>query len=177
MAGTLAGERRLLTLDLRRGIWHAEDDPGFVSLCRWKDALFGVTGAGRIFCLSPAAAEGAYPFGADGPFAFPPEAAVRWYAETGTLVPSSPSFFLRGITFRLDSEEEAAFEVRVKGRDEKRWRRVCKKKGVFSGTFTVPVLGGKCDGVRLRFEGEGGVRMTGFSLKTDGGGEVNGLGR
>ena len=164
-------ERRLLVYDLDLGLWQTEDDPGLLSLAPFRGAILGVTQAG-VFSEAGEAPPG----GAFGTQTVS-EGDVRWFAETGLLVPDSPSFYLRRLTLRASSEGEAKLSVCLRGSPKEAWRRVFTRKGTFEGTFSLPLLGKKLDGVALRLEGEGALRIGALTLTTAAGGEVDRNGR
>ena len=165
-------ERRLLVYDLDLGLWQTEDDPGLLALSPSGGALLGFLQTGA---LSPDAdsAPGGGAFGA----ASTAEGDVRWFAETGLLVPNEPSFYLRALTLRAGSEGEAKLTVFLRGSPKEAWQCVFTRRGTFEGTFSAPVLGKKRDGVYLRLEGEGALRIDALTLTTAGGGEVDRNGR
>ena len=147
-------ERCLFVYDTESGLWHKEDELPVTQF--WSG------GAELYYLGSPKGPLGCIRQETDSD-------GVRWYAETGDLLPrlGLRRYLSRlRITARLDPGAEFRVFVSCDGGP---WER----KGSFFGNRTrslvFPVWPRRCDRLRLRFEGSGGMELQQISFLVEAG--------
>ena len=147
-------ERCLFVLDTGTGVWHKEDELPLVQFWSRGEVLYYLSRPnGPLGCIT-----------GDGD-----SDGVRWYAETGDLLPrlGTRRYVSRlRITARLDPGAEFRVFVSCDGGP---WER----KGSFFGnrllSLVFPIWPRRCDRLRLRFEGCGGMELRQISFLTEAG--------
>lgn len=145
----------LFCFDVQKGLWMHEDDLHAEMFDRWGDSLYALAG-NRIVDLN----------GVDGT----KEDRVLWSAETGIIhYEQSVSGYGRQqiryisrFNLRLNMALDASMHVYVEYDSSGLWQPIGNIRLPQTGTVTVPVRPRRCDHMRLRFEGQGEVRM--FSI-------------
>ena len=141
----------LFVYDTRKGIWHKEDNfeaRGFISTS--SDLYtYKTTSSKKAFDLvALCGSEEKY------------ENKVKWYAETGKIGLSNTSKKkLKNIKVRLSVPVGSRARISVEYDSSGRWEQVYMKSGTRLDAFSVPIKPKKCDHFRLKFEGEGDVKI------------------
>lgn len=151
------GAGALFVFDTDSGCWYREDELDFPAAYGAGSQLYLLQRLGGPLLL----AEGA-----------PDSRGVDWWAETGELVPrlGTRRFVSRvQVTARLDP----GAELRVcLSRDGGPWLRVGELRGSRLQTVTLSVPDRRCERLRLRLEGSGGMELHSLSWLTEAGSDV-----
>ena len=146
----------LFVLDTETGRWDREDDASFLSAYSSGELLYLLPQAGPLLCVGEAQ----------------DSRNVRWWAETGDL---PPRMALRRYVTRLQvtARLEPGAELRVLvSRDGGPWVFGGELQGndLAARTLSLPSL--RCQRLRLRLEGRGGMELHRLSWVTEAGSDV-----
>ena len=137
------GQWELLVYDLRRKLWHREDDLGVEAFCACRGELFAQeAGTGRVLTM----------LGSGEPV----EEKVSWMAETGDLgVTEQERRYLQRLQLSLFLPLGSQLRVSARYDNEEHWTPLCSLRGTGMKQFSLPVRPRRCGKFRLRLEGEG----------------------
>lgn len=147
----------VFVLDTDTGLWYREDDLGF------SDAW---SGGGRLYLL---------PMAGLGLLCMDPEAdsrGVEWWAETGDLLPhiAQRRYVTRlQLTAKLDPGSELRAYLSYDGGP---WLSAGRMTGGSLRAVTLPLFARRCQRLRLRLEGSGGMELHSLSWLTEQGSDV-----
>lgn len=139
-----AGKWNLLTYDLRRQLWHREDNVAFGFLVSAGHHLFAAeTGShGSVWDLTGGVGTA--------------EETVHWRVRTGDLMLASPDRkYISRLTLRLSLEPGSKLEIYARYDHEDLWVRLGTAYGRRLGSFSLPVRPRRCDQLQLELRGEG----------------------
>ena len=140
-------EYYLFVYDTKRGIWHREDDLGFLYLCSCRDDLYGANDNTIISLLK-------------GDDLEEKEDSVQWMAETGEIGISSPDMkYVSRINIRMSMAEGSRLDIFAEYDSNGDWFSVCDLYGTDLRSFSIPVRPMRCDHMKLRFVGVGDARI------------------
>ena len=133
----------LLVYDVRRGLWHQEDDLGARFLCRCRQGLYCADREGRLLELT-GTAEGEK------------EEEVSWMAESGIIGVTLPgNKYLSRISLRMLLNPGSTVTVKVQYDSQGPFKTLGTVTGMHLRSFVIPVVPRRCDHLRLRLEGRG----------------------
>ncbi|MBQ3215372.1 MAG: hypothetical protein IJB11_04550 [Oscillospiraceae bacterium] len=140
--------RHLFVYDAQRKLWHREDN--FPMECIWGNSGFVAASDGvRILDISSG-------FVQEGRM----EEPVRWMAETGEIGLDTPDRkYISRLDLRLSMEVGAELTVYVQYDTEPEWVALGSIRGTSLQSFSLPLRLRRCDHLRLRFEGEGDIKI------------------
>lgn len=131
----------LLVYDLKRGLWHREDDLCLRHLVSADQSLYGL-GSSRLWDLT----------GNSGT----KEEAVRWSAVTGDLCqPSGDRQYLSRVNLRLSLEVGSQLDIYARYDHNPLWVKLGTVYGTSPDSFSLPVRPRRCDHLQLKLEGQG----------------------
>lgn len=136
----------LLVYDRAVGLWHREDALRIASFCACRGRLYAQEeGSGRVLTL----------VGGDG------DEVVTWSVTTGPLGLRLPEQkYVSRLLLRLQLEHGARLSVSVCYEDA--WEEQFFLEGKGLRSYQIPLRLRRCDHVRLRLQGRGGMKL--FSL-------------
>ena len=151
------GSDSLFVLDTDTGLWHREDELRFCAAYESGDRLYLLPALGRgLLCVGEAA----------------DSQGVLWWAETGEL---APKLALRRYVTRLQisARLDPGASMRVYlCFDGGPWLRKGELRGNRLQTLTLPITPRRCQRLRLRLEGSGGMELHSLSWLTEPGSDV-----
>lgn len=141
--------------DVKNGLWMHEDDLHAECFAACGDELY-CQSANRIIAIN----------GTEGVL----EAVPDWIAETGIMhyeqtVKGAGARRVRYVSrynIRLSMEQTARMQIYIEYDSSGLWNPAGNVRVNNTGAFTIPVIPRRCDHLRLRFEGQGDVRV--FSI-------------
>lgn len=151
------GSPYLFVLDTGTGVWHKEDLLRFRMTFQDGEQLYytSVLG-GTLYCIGSAD-------DSDG---------VQWWAESGELAPKTAlhRYISRiRLSVRLDPDAELRVLISYDGGP---WQENGSLRNSLRKSVSFPVVSRRCDRVRLRLEGSGGMELQSMSWLTEKGSDV-----
>ncbi len=156
-----AGTWSLYVLDTGKGVWHRQDDAHALAFAPLNGEMYMLCQNGALYALN-------------GTAGAPEPDEVTWYAETAEMGYDYPGhqylsrFLLR---MRLDSGAECRFLVQYDSDG------VWLERGTLRGNgrtnlLLMPIVPRRCQHMKIRLEGSGGMRLYGMArvLSAGGGG-------
>lgn len=147
----------LFVYDTARELWHREDETHFRCTAYFQGCLyyvaenaFGERIGGVSVCTN-----------------------VPWFAESGMLGLDLPEQKRIGrLTLRLQLELDAQVRISVQYNSDGVWHEKAALFGNRLQSATVPIVPVRCDHLRLRLEGIGGVRLYSITYQTQQGSDI-----
>ena len=140
-----AGAWSLFVYDTAKGLWHKEDETRFFSACEYQNRLYYLgtetTGAMMIGGVDVCS-------------------NVEWMAESGNiglLTPDQKRVTRIVLRLRLDAGAQARIFVQYNSGDN--WIQKAKLVGDGLGTVTVPIIPIRCDHMKIKMTGIGGMEL------------------
>ena len=153
----------LFVYDFEKKLWHREDDIALKALCSdGRNSLYAVTvdGLKIVDLLGGVGEKDAQP--------------VRWMAETGELgLESADQKYISRLTLRLSMEPGAELTVYAQYDMEQEWVPLGSIRGTDLRSFSLPIRPRRCDHLRLKFEGEGNVKLYSITKTIEEGSEIS----
>lgn len=149
----------LYVLDTDKGIWHRQDDAHALAFAPLNGEMYMLCQNGTLYAL-------------DGMAGTPEPDEVTWYAETAEMGYDYPGhqylsrFLLR---MKLDSDAECRFLVQYDSDG------VWLERGALRGNgrtnlLQMPIVPRRCQHMKIRLEGSGGMRLYGIARVLSAGG-------
>lgn len=140
------GAWTMFTYDTAKRIWHKEDAV--------KPMAFAVKD-GELYYIDEESSELVCVSGAEGT----EETSLAWMAESGVIgFEQAGQKYISRFVFRAELEKGAELRLEIRY-DEGPWQ----KRGCFTrpglGSFVLPVMPRRCDHLRIRLSGHGGVKI------------------
>ena len=137
----------LFVYDLKKGLWHKEDDTQATVFATWQGDLFYIDyGDKQIKSVRGSGAK--------------EHKEVAWEAETGIIGISTPD---KKYISRMDVRMQLAIGTRVIFSAEYDssgvWEPLFMMNGTSLDSFSVPIRPRRCDHLRLRIEGNGDAKI------------------
>ena len=133
----------LFVYDTKKGLWHREDGTQVDAFCSCRNELYYIPHGGSSIKTM---------FGSGTVDADP----VKWMAETGTLMTSSPDkkYISRlNVRMSLDLGTIVRFYIQYDSTGE--WHHAATMTGTSLRSFSIPIRTRRCDHLKLRIEGKG----------------------
>lgn len=135
----------LFVYDTARNLWHREDgfhSLGFASLA---GVLYAIDGRANVIRAMAGV---------------PSQERVRWLAQTGELgLGEAEMQYISRITLRLTLEPGASMDISAQYDLSGEWEPLAHIRGTDLRSFSIPVRPRRSDYLRLRFQGEGNVKL------------------
>jgi len=140
-------------LDTDTGLWYREDATALGQTAEFDGKLWSVRQDGSVECVDPQQST----------------QGVRWFAETGDLLPALQT--KRSVTrvqlrLSLELNAEARIYASFDGGD---WEYKGAVRGNRRGSRLFPIVPRRCENLRLRLEGVGGMKLESLSYLTEAG--------
>ena len=137
------GHAHMFVWDTAKKLWHREDNFRAARMESLRGTLYAMEeGTGKIWDMTNSGAN--------------PEAAVKWYVETGEIGLEMPDMkYLARMIIRMSLE--AGTEVRIYARYDfsQDWEPLFAVRSTRLRSFDIPVRAKRCDYMQLRIEGDG----------------------
>ena len=153
----------LFVYDTSKGLWYKEDSVQTIDFAEWKGDLFFTDYADKQ--IKSVRGESIYIYDEElGDIKVSVlEGKIKWMAETGIIGIDSPDKkYVSRIDVRLSLEVGAVARIWGQYDSSGEWELLCTLKGTSLRSFAAPIRPKRCDHLRLRFEGEGDVKI--FSI-------------
>lgn len=152
-------ERSLFVYDVKRGIWHREDDFNALAFTTFQGELYGLA-PGGMYSMT----------GKEGD----PEGDVHWSATSGVIGYETPlQKYLSRFVLRIAMPKGSWLRLALRYDSKGEW----EDQGVISAadhslsSFVFPVIPRRCDHLQLRLEGKGEIRVYSVARNYEAGGD------
>ncbi len=137
----------LFVYDAEKKLWHRENDFRAVGLWGCPNWVIGTDGELLLDMTSGTERKNM-------------EQMIRWMAETGEIGLEMPDRkYISRLDLRLSMEIGAELNVYVQYDTELEWVALGSIRGTSLQSFSLPLRLRRCDHLRLRFEGEGDIKI------------------
>lgn len=145
LSGEVAGAWHLWVYDTAKNLWHREDDTHAEVFAAAGEELYFIEN-GSIRTVGGSGTED--------------EEAIRWSAETGPIGLTSPDCSsLCRLELSLELPEESSMRIEIEYDGDGRWERSFELLAGKMRRITLPILPRRAQYLRLRFSGEGQIRL------------------
>lgn len=176
----------LFVYDVAKGVWHREDDFRALGFASWKDDLYAIEAQTVQEILGPD-----YVFESWDDLLVDlesgekkivtmlgsgekDEGSVKWMAQTGPIGTDMPDMkYVSKLTVRMTVPLGAVVRIYAEYDSIGGWRHLCTITGKTLRSFSIPIRPRRCDHLRLRFEGEGDVRIYSIAKTIEQGSDVS----
>ena len=154
------GEHHLFVYDIAKGMWHKEDNLKVDCFCSCRGEMYAISGSNIIAML-----------GSGTPDTDP----VEWMAETGEIGISSPDMkYISRITIRMAMEAGSEVCIYAQYDFNDAWETLCNLSNIENlRSFSLPIRPKRCDHMKLRIEGVGGVKIYSITKTIEQGSELS----
>ena len=163
------GKYHLFVYDSQRGMWHREDDTRATAFCTCDGELFFVDyGAGnKIKSINGKNTV------RDKRGILDSTDTLKWEAITGLIGTDTPDKkYISRINIRLKLEVGAKLYLSIQYDSDGAWEHMFAMSGTALKTFTVPIRPKRCDHLRLKFTGQGEVKIYSITKTIEQGSDV-----
>lgn len=155
------GEYSLFVYDTSKGMWHKEDNLKVEQFCSCRGELYYIDATGSEF-IGTMLGSG-----------IPNADSVQWMVESGVIGTSSPDKkYVSRLTVRMSVDVGARVNIYAEYNSSGKWERIFTMVGRSLKTFAVPVRPKRSDHFRLRFVGEGNVKVYSIAKTIEEGSDV-----
>lgn len=153
-------EWMMMVYDSERGTWHLEDNTHAIYFAAHDGDLYYLTEDGKMYTVS----------GSDGVL----ENTVPWMAQFGEIGLELPeSKYVSRLSMRFELDEGAIMRVEVQYDTQKEyWQEVWRTTAPKRRAYVVPILPRRCDSMRIRLTGQGGMRFYSITRSIEQGGDA-----
>ena len=150
----------MMVYDSERGTWHLEDDVHAIYFAAHDGDLYYLTADGKMYTVS----------GSDGVL----ENSVPWMVQFGEIGLELPeSKYVSRLSMRFELDEGAIMRVEVQYDTQKDyWQEVWRTTAPKRRAYVVPILPRRCDSMRIRLTGQGGMRFYSITRSIEQGGDA-----
>ena len=153
------GEYNLFVYDISKGMWHKEDDLKVDSFCSCRGEMYAISG-GKIITMLGSGDPG--------------ERNVEWMVETGEIGISSPDMkYVSRVTLRMAMDIDAEVGIYAQYDFSDEWELQCVLRSTNLRSFSIPIRPKRCDHMKLRIEGVGGVKIYSITKTIEQGSELS----
>lgn len=155
------GVWHLFVYDVANRMWHKEDNLHADAFCSCR---------GELYCIDHDTKKIITMLGSGGGY----EMALPWMAETGEMGLSSPDMkYVSRLTVRMSLDIGAVVRIYAQYDLSGGWTRLCSIKGTSLRSFSIPIKPRRCDHLKLRFEGEGAMKIYSITKTIEQGSEIS----
>jgi hypothetical protein len=155
-----SGVYTLFAYDVRKGLWHKEDNTAVADFCSCRDELYYIPKDGTEIKTV---------FGSGTVDKDP----VSWMAESGVIYAYTPDkMYVSRINLRLALEAGTKTNVFIQYDSFGEWELLCTMTGVHFRIISVPVKPRRCDHFRIRIVGEGNAKVYSLAKTIEKGSDV-----
>lgn len=151
---------KLMVYDSEQGTWHLEDDTHAIYFAQWNGDLYYLDADGTMYAVA----------GTEGTL----ETRVPWMAQFGEIGLELPEGkYVSRISMRFELDEGALMRVEVQYDTETEyWQEVWRTSAPRRRAYVVPILPRRCDSMRIRLTGYGGMRFYSITRTIEQGGDA-----
>lgn len=133
----------LFVYDTKKGLWHREDGTRVDAFCSCRNELYYIPhGESAIKTM----------FGSGTVDSAP----VKWMAETGPLITSSPDKkYISRLNVRMSLDFGTVVQFYIQYDSSGEWHHAATMTGTSLKSFSIPIRTRRCDHLKLRIEGKG----------------------
>ena len=149
----------LYVLDTALGVWYRQDDASALAFAALNGEMYMLCRNGTLYALN--GTEGA-----------PEPEDVTWYAETAEMGYEYPAHqYMSRFLMRMKLEQNAVCRVRAQYDSDGIWREQAILRGDGkTDVFIMPIVPRRCQHMKVRLEGSGGMRLYGLARSLSVGG-------
>lgn len=158
-----ADHSALFVYDIRKRMWHKEDDFRAEQFCSSKDALYclqyggGITSGSHIYALAGGSGDDSERI-----------SDMEWFAETGIIGEEHDGHkYYPKITVRMNAAPGARVKFFADYDSSGRWTQIASVVGKNLRSFSFPIRPRRCDHMRLRIEGKGDAAIHSVTYITE----------
>ena len=142
----------LYVLDTQKGIWHRQDDTHALAFAALNGEMYMLCQNGTLFALH-------------GTAGTPEPDEVTWYAETAEMGYEYPEHqYLSRFLLRLQLETDAECRFLVQYDSDGIWLERGGLRGNGKANLSlIPIVPRRCQHMKIRLEGKGGLRLYGLA--------------
>ena len=153
------GAYHLFVYDIAKGLWHKEDDLMADAFCSCRGEMYAIVSGKIITMLGSGTTD---------------TEAVEWMAETGEIGITSPDMkYISRLTVRMSMDIGAEVKFYGKYDFSEDWELLCSQTGNTLRSFSLPIRPKRCDHMKLRIEGVGGVKIYSITKTIEQGSELS----
>ena len=155
------GDWNLFVFDTAKGMWHREDNFHAMEFCSCAEELYCIDADYLNIITMLGSAD-------------PGEEKVKWMVQTGELAISSPDMkYISRLTLRMSMEIGSSAEIFVQYDMSDEWISACNIFSTNLRSFSVPIRPRRCDHMKLRIQGEGGMKIYSITKTIEQGSDVS----
>ena len=133
----------LFVYDTKKGVWHREDSTRVDAFCSCRNELYYIPHGQSVIKTM---------FGSGTVDAAP----VKWMAETGPLITSSPDKkYISRLNVRMSLDFGTVVHFYIQYDSTGEWHHAATMTGTSLKSFSIPIRTRRCDHMKLRIEGKG----------------------
>jgi hypothetical protein len=156
------GQETWFTYDIPLGIWHKEQGEPTAVFCEHQNDLYYLSN-GKIYV-----ANGITPY-----FSSLEEGPLDWFVESGIIGASSPDKkYLSRMNVKMSMDIGTRVSMYIQYDSNGMWEHVFTVTGKSLKTYTVPVRAKRCDHLRYKLVGNGGVKIFSITKTLEEGSDV-----
>lgn len=153
------GESNLFVYDITKGMWHKEDDLQADSFCSCRGELYAISNGKIITMLGSGEKD---------------LSKVEWMVESGEIGISSPDMkYISRLTLRMSMDTDAEVGIYAQYDSNDEWECQCVLRSENLRSFSIPIRPKRCDHMRIRIEGVGGVKVYSITKTIEQGSELS----
>ena len=150
----------LFVCDTEKGLWHKEDNLQVRAFCTVDEEIYYTDSESNVIKTM---------FGSGTKDTAP----ISWMAETGIIGCSTPDKrYISRISVKLSLDIGSSVLLSIQYDSSGVWETVSSLTGHSLRTFTLPIRPKRCDHFKLRFDGEGDVKIFSIAKITEQGSDV-----
>lgn len=139
-------EWHLFVYDIRRGVWHHEDNMHIVQFCSGGGDLYMLDADGIVHTVNGSGELD--------------ETPVEWMAETGNLTTGIPyKKYLSKLNVRMKVHKGASVRIFIQYDESGKWEELFYMTATAQRSFTIPIRPKRCDHIKLKLTGVGDVEV------------------
>ncbi len=167
-------KRHLFSYDEEKMLWHKEDNINIKEFATNNSNLYFLCekeGVKKIGLIDGENVYGNFTGSLQG---FSLEDDFIWTAETGLWGLELPeSKYYSSLTVRAIGEKGSKLSMDFEYNSSGKWENKYEKSFGKTGSVNVPFISPRCDHLRVRFRGEGNIKLISVSRKVESGSELN----
>ena len=150
----------LFVYDTKKGLWHREDNTRVDAFCSCRNELYYIPHGESVIRTM---------FGSGTVDADP----VKWMAETGALMTSSPDKkYISRLNVRMSLDFGTIVHFYIQYDSTGEWHHAATMTGTSLRSFSIPIRTRRCDHLKLRIEGKGDGKIHSITKTIEQGSDV-----
>lgn len=150
----------LFVYDTKKGLWHREDNTRVDAFCSCRNELYYIPHGESVIKTM---------FGSVTMDTTP----VKWMAETGALMTSSPDKkYISRLNVRMSLDFGTIVHFYIQYDSTGEWHHAATMTGTSLRSFSIPIRTRRCDHLKLRIEGTGDCKIHSITKTIEQGSDV-----